>query len=116
MICQVSTTYFGFPPAGYGEFIATQHWNQETGRFWLTVERADPRILIAAPLLRLLAQNPEEFPAWQRQATLTEAESGAWQRDDFTDAVLRIHAENRLVIYHITNRHDAWTWAAEWPD
>ncbi|MEU8278216.1 hypothetical protein ACFYOK_37385 [Microbispora bryophytorum] len=78
-----------------GECIVTRHWDDGT----LTVDRADPRILISAELL-------DEFREGKRTPEVT-----------VTEDVLRIEAANRTVIYRIGDKvPHLHAYLAEWPD
>jgi hypothetical protein len=111
----------------FGECALTQHLAAGPeafgrGRYTITVDRADPRILISDGILTALTERPSgNWPAWQRNATLTCRGDITYcgdcaSRKDWTGAVLRINGTNRTVIYRITGRHDDWTWIGEWPD
>jgi hypothetical protein len=78
-----------------GECIFTRHW--EDGR--LTVDRADPRVVVSAALL----------DEWRRG----EGEPEVTVNGD----VLRIAAANRTVIYRIGEKvPHLHAYYAEWPD
>jgi hypothetical protein len=83
-----------------GDCIFTRHDDLLAGPS-ITVDRADPRILISTELLDELTQGPEPSEVVTMQ-----------------DDVVTIHAHNRTVVYRL--RRDVPTppflVAAEWPD
>jgi hypothetical protein len=97
----------------FGEVHLTQHYDPETGHYSITVNRADPVVLISQPLLTALTTpHTDHIPAWQRNAILEPGNGPGL----YGGCILRIRAVNRALVYRITGRHDEYTWIGEWPD
>lgn len=78
-----------------GECILTRHWDSGA----LTVDRADPRVMVSAELL-------DEWRSGKGEPEVT-----------INGDVLRIEASNRTVIYRIGEKvPDMYAYFAEWPD
>jgi hypothetical protein len=96
-----------------GEVIMTQRFDPESGEYTITIDHADPRVLVNSQFLTMLTTSDNEVaPAWQRNARL-EPGSGPGL---YGGCVLRIRATNRALVYRITGRYDEHSWIAEWPD
>ncbi|HEY5985593.1 MAG TPA: hypothetical protein VIV12_04305 [Streptosporangiaceae bacterium] len=96
-----------------GEVVMTQHYDRETGAYSVTVDHADPRVLVSSHLLAMLTTpDSGDFPAWQRNATLEPGNGPGL----YGGCVLRVHAANRTLVYRIVERHDEHAWIGEWPD
>lgn len=88
----------------FGDCIMTTCRDPETGQISLTIDQADPRILISPELLDKWEDRPD-FPA------------------SFDGKVLRIYGTNRTVIYRIRDVLEPvpghlgyWNYVGEWPD
>lgn len=123
------TTSPHLPPEGVGDCVMTQHFDPDTGERSVTIDQADPRILISGELLYRVATAvaTPDFRTWY--ASLTGPDDGITHcggcsnpNHDWTGAILRIQGSNRMVVYRITGRADVpggWrdpTWIGEWPD
>ena len=96
-----------------GDVIMTQHFDPESGGYTITIDHADPRILVSSQFLAMLTTpDSEDVPAWQRNATLEPGNGPGL----YGGCVLRVYAANRTLVYRITGRHDEYRWIAEWPD
>jgi hypothetical protein len=126
-------------PAGpLGELVTRLH-TAEDGRRWVTIDRADPVILIYTVVLDALLyltgdHDTEWVPAWVTLAlharVLTEADPAdphlpvGEEADgtltplapDYTGALLRVTAENMTAVYRVTGYAGNRTWRAVWPD
>ena len=108
------TTSLAIPPAGIGDCALTSHRDPATGEYALTIDHADPRILISASLLReaFEAHDPAcaECHVHVRLADVIPYE------DIYLGATIRMEGTNRTVLYRITGRHDEYAYIGEWPD
>lgn len=103
-------TSLKIPPPGAGECIATWHHDPDTGQKWLTIDRADPVILISRHVLRDVLDGD---PHWHAQVRLPDVIP---VDDIYLGAVLRIAGSNQTAVYRIARRHDEHTYVGEWPD
>jgi hypothetical protein len=103
----VMTTSLALPPPGTGDCIMTQHSDPETGTISLTIDHADPIVLIAAEVLRRAG--------WPSHAQVRLADVIPYE-DIYLGATILIVGTTRTVIYRITRRHDEHTYVGEWPD
>lgn len=86
----------------------------------IRIDRADPRILISAECLDLIASGQETagHPCpWPVAVLDTTDCCDCMMQDDYTHAVLKIAAVNQTVIYRITGyTPQIRGYIAEWPD
>jgi hypothetical protein len=111
----MSMTSLALPPPGTGDCVMTQHLDLATGEYSITIDHADPRILIGADLLRQISEGPSEWFPFPQRAQVRLAGVVPYE-DIYLGATLRIEGTNRTVIYRITARHDEHTYIGEWPD
>jgi hypothetical protein len=98
------------PGTGVGECIEQRHYDAGTGCYWLSIERSDPVIHISHEILKRWMAG-DHLP----EVTVTPLER--WNpRTPVPGTVIRIQGRNRTVIYRLTERLNAHTWLAEWPD
>jgi len=113
MIPELATRDGSLPPADLprGECICTR---LDDGS--IHIDRADPRILVGAELLAILASGvPADAPDGA-VLDMTDCCDCVMQ-DDYTKAVLKICGVNGTVIYRITGYVPAiHGYIAEWPD
>jgi len=107
----VLTTSLALPPPGTGDCIMTQHQDPATGAWSVTIDHADPVILIATEVLRQVFEGAT--PHWYAQVKLADIIP---VDDIYLGATLRINGTNRTAVYRITRRHDEYTYIGEWPD
>jgi hypothetical protein len=72
------------PERIYGEVVVTRHTDLDRGYFGLTVDRADPLVLIGPEILASLASNDADHPV------------------SLVDDVLTLRGRNRWVAYRLT--------------
>jgi hypothetical protein len=72
------------PERMYGEVVVTQHTDFDHNYFGLTVDRADPLVLISPEILASLASNDAAQPV------------------SLVDDVLTVRGRNRWVAYRLT--------------
>src|SRR6266849_1970366 len=104
-------TSLAIPPSGTGECIMTWHHDADTGQRSVTIDRADPVILISRYVLEDIVAH--EAPHWCAQVTLAEVVP---VDDIYLGAVLRIAGSNQTAVYRITERQDEDTYIGQWPD
>lgn len=107
------------PPHGdYGELVIEMHYPEPTIPVdrWITIQHADPRILVRPSLLGWWASGRDLVLPWVKVGRDCVCLPGCSCRC-FRGATLEIEARDRKVIYVIgefEQRFDAYS--AEWPD
>ncbi len=106
---------------GFGELILTAHYPEpgEVGPGWITIDHADPRILIGAELAVQIALG-KEMPAAKLYTTCVcspEFRPPHPHGHHLVGAKLEVRGRDRKVIY-ILREHlfDLDAYVAEWPD
>jgi hypothetical protein len=97
---------------GYGELEVTRHYPRAPGDFaGITIDRADPRILITDEMLRLIARG--HCTPYAKFCAMRPRPHGG----DFTGGKLEIRDASRKVVYIIRECKPIMRcWLAEWPD
>jgi hypothetical protein len=105
------------PVIGYGELSVRRHFPDKPGdgRGWLTIDRADLRILLYRDLLAGISRIPG--PGVRLTKTCACSPHIARLCPHYQGAKLEVRAENRAVIYVIGRpEHHPDCFPAEWPD
>lgn len=89
--------------------FATSREHAPDGTVLVMVDRADPVTHISSTVLRVFA-TPSTDPR-----VFTELTPGR-SADDYTGAVLKIHCDDRTVIYRITGPCEHDCWRMQFPD
>jgi hypothetical protein len=100
-----------------GTLTVTRHYPEEPSKVgWITIDHADPRILISHHLLERIGRGECEPYARLDGACDTHCWPG-YQAPCYQGARLEIAASNGRLVYVIGEPDFAsWSWTAEWPD
>lgn len=107
-------------PAIFGEIIFTRHYDPAADpAIWVTIDHADPRILISHQLLEQIARG--RCDPWDPWAVLDKTCACSPEVRKlcmhYQGARLELTASNTRLVYVIGEpRYTSWCWEAEWPD
>ncbi len=105
------------PVIGYGELRVSRHISRKPGggRGWLTIDRADPRILLTWDQLKQVSRRLG--PGTRLVKTCACSPGIACMCPHYQGAKLEIRGENRSVIYVVgAPEYHPECFPAEWPD
>lgn len=100
-----------------GTFTVTRHYPEEPSKVgWITIDHADPRILVSHDLLKMIGRGECEPYARIDKVCYVHCWPG-YQSPCYQGTKLEIAASNRRLVYVIGEPDFAsWAWHAERPD